>query len=265
MLSNNKEYDSLLRFSGIEFAKALMKKTGYDVGIEQCAFQNVSTSRLKGCRLNMSILTTANYCIDFKFHAGLISKKIMARNYLYATDLFGQLLIPIKTHIISLDRLKRKPPALEVMPGQIFNPDVTYFADFDGKDILNKISNKIDIGEKLSEMDIYDLGLIPFYNVEKSRKETLIEMIDKVNDFNLTKEDEYIVNCMQIYSVNAFFNKEMQKKLICKIKKIGTYIANFEENIRKEAVNETMTEVASKMKSCGVDSDFIFKSTGIRL
>ena len=185
----------------------------------------------------------------------------MARNYQYVADLFRHLLIPIKPHIVSLDKLKRKPPKLEVMLGIIFNPDVTYLADFDGRKILNTTTNKIDIGEKLSEMDAYDLGMLPFYNVEKSRKEALIEMIDKVNDFDLTEEDEYVVKCMQIYSVNALFDDDMQKKLLGKIKMSGTYIANFEENIKKEA----MIETASKLKLLGADSDMIFKSTGIRL
>ena len=64
-----------MKFSGIEFGKALLKKTGYNVGIEKYVYQDVFTSRLKRCTLDMPILTTAGYCIDFEFHAGYISKK----------------------------------------------------------------------------------------------------------------------------------------------------------------------------------------------
>ena len=118
-------------------------------------------------------------------------------------------------------------------------------------------------------MDVYDLGLMPFYRNTKSRKEVLKDMISFVNEIDMSDEFKYIIKLIQIYSANALFEKEESKKFLEVIKMENTYIREYEKKLIMDAVNkgekDAKKEVALKMRADGFSPDVIFRYCGLYL
>ena len=262
-----------------------MHVVGEKPGIIEVLHQDVLTSRLKRGILDLPVRTPHGYAILFEFHAWAIGEKTVLRNYQYAVDLRVEIDEPVKPHFVSLDPKKTPIPVVELFPGVCTDPDVTFFADIDGKEVLNTIVNKIDNQEELDEMDAYCLGLLPFFKNEKSREEMLEGMCHFINEIELSEEFKYIIKLIQILSVNALFTDEKQEEFLGVVKMQSTYIERYERNLIQEAVEEAVEEavkdavkqasddatrkvkesIALKMKADGFSPDFIFKYCGIIL
>ena len=215
----------------------------------------------------------------FEFHSGPISDKTVVRNYQYAMDIRSEIEEPVKPHFVSLDPKKTPVPVVELFCGVYSNPELTFFQDIDGEEVLNTIVDKIDNKLELDEMDAYYLGLLPFFKNGKSREEMLEYMCHFINDIELSEEFKYIIKLIQILSVNALFTDEKQEEFLGVVKMESTYIARYEKKLIQDAVSEAVSEavsktrddttkkvkesIALKMKADGFSSEVIFKYLGI--
>ena len=162
---------------------------------------------------------------------------------------------------MSLDAKKTPIPVVELFCGVYSNPDVTFLADIDGEKVLSTISDKIDDQEDLDEMDAYCLGLLPFFNNEKSREEMLEDMCYFVNEIEISEAFKYIIKLVQILSVNALFTEEKQEEFLGVVKMKSTYIERYERNL----IQNAKKEIALKMKAMGIAAEVIFECTGFKL
>ena len=238
-----------------------MHVVGEKPGIREMLHQDVLTARLHRGILDFPVRTVHGYVIDYEFHAGPISEKTVLRNFQYVADLRVEINEPVKPYIISLDSKRTPVPIVEIMPNVYFKPTVIYLSDIDGKKVLSKIKNKLKKQQKLNEMDAYYLALMPFFKHKKSIKEVLNDMCYFVNEIGISEEFKFIIKLIQLLSIDALF-EEYEKVELTRVVKMGSScIVEWERNL----IINRLNEVALKMKEDGLDSDFIFKYTGIKI
>lgn len=88
---------------------------------------------------------------------------------------------------------------------------------------------------KIDEYDLFNLIFIPFMKHEKSDSEITKELINFVNEIELTEEQQYQIKACQIILVDIFIDPPEKEKMIKVVNMGSRFLEEYEQKLVKNA------------------------------
>lgn len=267
------KYDKLQKIVLISFAQAILTATGdsrkvlgfYPTELIIPTFQS---------KFMDGVLELENgTLLNVEFQTGNIDEEFLTRCAQYAMNLKAVTGRKVETKIFSTGRRVKSQRILEISEKFRFEPEIIFYSEFDGREKLISIKDKIGKQETLTGDDYYDLIFIPLMgNVDKVK--ATFEVIDIVNNYeSFEKHDEETIRqCHYVLAhIIANGNKKLLSKLLERIKMLTLYTDCFEE-LEEEAVEyfknqgrkEGIKEVAKNLKDT-LSEEEIAERTGLSI
>ena len=202
------EYDKLFKLVAVVFINALMRVTGMKPGIIRIDYPEVFTEDADRGIMDFPVLTIDSKYIIFEFHSAPLTTKLLLRNFQYLANFRARVKYPVDLHIISLDKLKKSIRSVAITSKWNFELDFTFLIDFDGDEILNTITDKLEHNIWLTEYDAYLFAILPFTTHKMDTVEFIVMLCYFVNEIDIQEELKYIIKLSQILWVNALVKDE---------------------------------------------------------
>ena len=266
---SNKYIDLGFKEISLKNLKGLLKVLGIDATPKKLVSVNYVGSEGRKMILDLAFLDTDNIIHHIEFQSRKPTLEDMVRFFEYDAALMRQYKTEVRTYIVTtanvLNPIKRNPMHNWRDP----TPRFINFIDFDGDEILNRISDKVENNLDLTDKEQAELSLIAFFKTKNDIETQLMKAAKIAASISWEKPygediciiqkffaDKFAENSNQIYEVLIVRSKAIQERYE-RIKNEGK-----EEGI-KEGIIKGKVNVGRNMLNEGFSIEDIMKITNL--
>ena len=258
---SNKYIDLGFKEVSLKNLKGLLKVLGIDATPQKLVSVNYVGATGRKLVLDLAFLDTDNIIHHIEFQSRKPTLEDMVRFFEYDAALMRQYKKEVRTYIVTianvLNPVRRNPMHNWRDP----TPRFINFIDFDGDEILNRISDKVENNLDLTDKEQAELSLIAFFKTKNDIETQLMKAAKIAANISRDKPygedvciiqkffaDKFVKNSNQIYEVLIMRSQVLQERY---------------ERIKNEGIREGNLQTAKKMLNKGFAIEDIIECTGL--
>ena len=258
---SNKYIDLGFKEVSLKNLKGLLKVLGIDATPQKLVSVNYVGATGRKLVLDLAFLDTDDIIHHIEFQSRKPTLEDMVRFFEYDAALMRQYKKEVRTYIVTtadvLNPVRHNPMHNWRDP----TPRFINFIDFDGDEILNKISDKVENNLDLTDKEQAELSLIAFFKTKNDLDTQLMKAAKIAASISLEKSygediciiqkffaDKFVKNSNQIYEVLIVRSKAIQERY---------------ERIKNEGKEEGKLDIGRNMLNEGFSIETIMKITNL--
>ena len=268
-MMSNKYEDLGFKEVSLKNLKGLLKVLGIDATPQKLLSVNYVSSEGRKLVLDLAFLDTEDIIHHIEFQSQKPTLEDMVRFFEYDAALMRQYKKAVRTYIVTtanvLNPIRRSPMHNCCDP----TPKFINFIDFNGDEILNRISDKVENNLDLTDKEQAELSLIAFFKTKNDLNTQLMKAAKIAASISRDKPygediciiqkffaDKFAENCNEIYEVLTMRSKVIQERYE-RIKNEGKKEGKKEGNLQRAK------KTAEKMLNDGFSTEDIMKYTNL--
>lgn len=241
--------DTLQKLSLIAFAQAILAMMGDKRKVVRFYPTELIIPTFRHRFMDGVLELDDGVLINIEFQTGDLTEKFLLRCAQYAVNLRVISRKFVETSIISTGNRNKSKLIAFISKFFLFKPNIFFYSEYDGLEILNNIKDKIENKEKLTLLDHYYLVFIPFMG-NVNQVEVAFEVFRIANNRELfsAEEQSEIKKCQYVVAqIVANGDKKLFNKFWEIIMWNNDFLVEYEENLIKETTENVTQQVTEQV------------------